>query len=156
MKEVSVAEVKTLREETGAPVMEVRRALMETGGNFKEAKEILKQKGLEKVEKRAERETAQGLIETYVHSGGNIGSMVHLACETDFVARTDEFKKLATEIAMQVAAMDPQNVEELLDQEYIRDPGKKISGLVAEVVAKTGENIQVKRISRFSLLDQLK
>jgi elongation factor Ts len=156
MKEVSAAEVKTLREETGAPVMEVRRALMETDGNVEEAKEILKQKGLEKVEKRAERETAQGLIETYVHAGGKIGSMIHLACETDFVARTDEFKKLATELAMQVAAMDPQNVEELLDQEYIREPGKKISNLVAEVIAKTGENIQVKRISRFSLSDQLK
>jgi elongation factor Ts len=156
MKEVSAAEVKTLREETGAPVMEVRRALMETDGNVEEAKEILKQKGVEKVEKRAERETAQGLIETYMHSGGKIGSIVHLACETDFVARTDEFKKLATELAMQVAAMDPQNVEELLDQEYIREPGKKISNLVAEVIAKTGENIQVKRISRFSLSDQLK
>lgn len=156
MKEVSAKEVKDLRDETGAPVMEIRRALMEADGNVEEAKEILKQKGLERAEKRTERETAQGLIETYAHSGGKIGSIVHLACETDFVARTDEFKKLATEVAMQVAAMDPQSVEELLEQEYIRDPGKKVGDLVAEVIAKTGENIQVKRISRFSLLDQLK
>ncbi|OGY23198.1 MAG: translation elongation factor Ts [Candidatus Woykebacteria bacterium RBG_13_40_15] len=153
---VTAAEVKNLREETGAPVMEIRRALMETDGNVKEAKEILKQKGLEKVEKRAERETAQGIIESYIHSDARVGAMVHLACETDFVARTDEFKTLARELAMQVAAMDPQSVEELLDQEYIRDSEKKITDLVAEVIAKTGENIQVKRISRFSLSDQLK
>ena len=108
-------------------------------------------KGLEKVAKRTVRETSQGLIESYIHSDARVGAMIHLACETDFVARTSEFKKLAKELAMQVAAMDPQSVEELLDQEYIRDPGKKISDLVAELAAKTGENTKVIRIARFSL-----
>jgi len=148
---VTAKQVKKLREETGAPVMEIRRALQEANGEESRAKEIIKEKGLEKVAKRTERETSQGLIESYIHSDARVGAMIHLACETDFVARTSEFKKLAKELAMQVAAMDPQSVEELLDQEYIRDPGKKISDLVAELAAKTGENTKVIRIARFSL-----
>ena len=131
--------------------MEIRRALLETNGDEERAKEILKEKGLEKAAKRSEREAAQGLIEAYVHGGGRVGAMVHVACETDFVARTDEFKNLAHELAMQVASMNPESVEELLEQEYIRDPAKKIQDLVTEVAAKTGENIQIQRIARFSL-----
>ena len=151
MTDISAAQVKKLREETGAPVMEIRRALQEANGDESRAKEIIKEKGLEKVAKRTERETSQGLIESYIHSDARVGAMVHLACETDFVARTSEFKKLAKELAMQVAAMNSQTVEELLDQEYIRDPEKKVSDLVAEVAAKTGENVKVIRIARFSL-----
>ena len=149
--DITAEQVKKIREETGAPVMEIRRALMEANGDEVSAKEILKERGLEKAAERSERQTAQGLIETYVHPDARIGAMVHLACETDFVARTDEFKKLAHEIAMQVASMNPQSVEELLEQEYIRDPAKKISELVGEVVAKTGENVQIRRIARFAL-----
>ena len=149
--EITAENVKKLREETGAPVMEIRRALQEANGEESKAKEIIKEKGLEKVAKREERETSQGLIESYIHSDARVGAMVHLACETDFVARTSEFKKLAKELAMQVAAMDPQSVEELLDQEYIRDPEKKVRDLVAELAAKTGENTKVIRIARFSL-----
>lgn len=145
--------VKKLRDETGAPVMEIRKALMYSNGDEKKAKEIIAERGLERAAKRSERVTKQGLIETYVHAGGKIGSMVHLGCETDFVARTDEFKELAKEIAMQVAAMNPKDVDEMLSQEYIRDPEKKIKDLVAEVAAKTGENVQVIRISRFALHD---
>ena len=148
---VSAEQVKKLREETGSPVMDIRRALEDTSGDAERAKEILKEKGLEVANKRAGRETAQGLIETYVHAGGKIGAMVHLSCETDFVARTGEFKTLAKELTMQVAAMDPENIEELLEQEYIRDPGRTVKELVNEVIAKTGENIQIKRLSRFSL-----
>lgn len=151
MSEISAEQVKKLRDETGAPVMEVRRALEESSGDEKEAKEILKTKGVERAAKRSERETGQGLIETYVHSGGKVGAMVHLACETDFVARTEEFKNLAKELAMQVAAMNPTDVDELIEQEYIREPGKKINDLVTEVVSKTGENIQISRIARFAL-----
>jgi elongation factor Ts len=151
--EITVEQVKKLRDETSAPVMEIRRALLDANGDEKKAKEILKEKGLEKATKRAERETAQGLIEAYVHGDGKIGAMVHVACETDFVARTDEFKNLAHEVAMQVASMNPQSVEELLEQEYIRDPGKKVRDLVVEVAAKTGENIQVKKIACLSLTE---
>ncbi|OGY21232.1 MAG: translation elongation factor Ts [Candidatus Woykebacteria bacterium GWB1_45_5] len=149
--EISTKQIKNLREETGAPVMEVRRALLESNGDEVSAKEILKEKGLEEAAKRAERQTAQGLVETYVHGDGKIGAMVHVACETDFVARTDEFKNLAHEIAMQVASMNPHSVEELLEQEYIRDSERKVKELVSEVAAKTGENIKVQRIARFEL-----
>ncbi|HEY4695103.1 MAG TPA: translation elongation factor Ts [Candidatus Nanoarchaeia archaeon] len=151
MTEISAEEVKKLREETGAPVMDVRKALLEASGDHEKAKEILKAKGEASVAKRAERETVQGVIETYIHAGGKVGSMVYLACETDFVAKTDEFKTLAKELSMQVAAMNPTSVDELLQQEYIRDQGKIVKQLVTEVIAKTGENIRVMRIARFSL-----
>lgn len=153
MSEISAELVKKLREETGAGVMDVRRALLETDGNEAKAKEILKLKGEAAVAKRSERETAQGVIETYVHAGGKVGAMVFLACETDFVAKTDEFKNLAKELAMQVAAMNPTNVDELIDQDYIREPGKTIKQLITEVVGRTGENVVVKKIARFSLGD---
>ncbi len=151
MSKISAKEIKNLREETGAGVMDVRRALADAKGDTEEAKKILKEKGLEKAAQKEERATAQGLVETYVHSEGRIGAMVLLACETDFVARTSDFKKLAKELAMQVAAMNPQTTAELLKQEYIRDPEKTIRELIAEVVAKTGENIQARKISRFAL-----
>ena len=151
--DITSEQVKKLRAETGAPVMEVRRALMESNGDPVSAKEILQERGLEKAAKRAERATAQGLIEAYVHTDSRVGALVHLACETDFVTRTDEFKALAHEIVMQVASMNPQSVDELLEQEYIRDSAKKVRDLVAEVAAKTGENIQIKRIARFELGD---
>jgi elongation factor Ts len=154
MSEFTAKEIKKLREATGAGVMDIRSALTQSDGEIKKAKEILKGKGLEKAASKAERETRAGLIETYVHADGRIGAMVHLACETDFVARTSEFKKLAKELAMQVAAMDPADTKQLLKQEYIRDPEKNIKELIAEVVSKTGENIQVQKISRFSLSDE--
>src|SRR3990167_8880443 len=151
--QISAEQVKKLREETGALVMDARKALLEADGDFEKAKEHLKAFGAAAVGKRAERETSQGVIETYIHGGGKVGSMVHLACETDFVAKTDEFKTLAKEIAMQVAAMNPADVDELAKQEYIRKPGKKIKDLVNEVISKTGENVQIKKFSRYSLND---
>ncbi len=153
MTDISAELVKKIREETGAGVMDVRRALLETSGDETKAKEILKSKGEAAVAKRSERETGQGVIETYVHSGGKVGAMVYLACETDFVAKTEEFKNLAKELAMQVAAMNPTSTDELIEQDYIREPGKTIKQLITEVVARTGENIQVKKIARFSLGD---
>ncbi len=153
MTEISAEQVKKIREETGAGVMDIRRALQETSGDEKAAKDLLKEKGEAAVAKRSERETGQGLIETYVHSGGKVASMVHLACETDFVAKTDEFKNLARELAMQVAAMNPETVDELIAQDYIREPGKTVKQLLTEVISKTGENVQIKKIARFSLGD---
>ena len=149
--DITAEQVKKIREETRAPVMEIRRALLEANGDEEGAKEILKERGLEKAAERAERETAQGLIEAYVHPDARVGSLIHVACETDFVARTDEFKNLAHELAMQVTSMNPKTVEELLEQEYIRDPSRQVKDLVTEVAAKTGENVQVKQIARFAL-----
>jgi len=148
---VSVSDIKKLREKTGAGIADCRLALEEAIGDFKKAVEILKDKGIEKAAKKSQREVKAGLVETYVHLGGKVGSMVEIACETDFVARTDEFKSLSHEVAMQVAAMNPKNVDELLRQEYIRDTSKKIGDLVKETIAKLGENIIVRRFSRFKL-----
>ena len=143
--------LKKLREETAASVADVKKALEEAEGDYEKAKDVLKKRGAEIAEKKAARETTQGVVESYVHGNGKIGVLVKLACETDFVARTDEFKNLAHEIAMQVSAMDPKDVKSLLDQEYIRDPKVKIADLIKEVVGKTGENIKVSEFSRIEL-----
>ena len=150
---VSVQEIKKLRQKTGAGIADVRRALEEAKGNFKKAEELLKSWGAEIAVKKADRATGQGLVETYIHAGGKVGVMVEINCETDFVAKTDKFKNLAHEVAMQIAAMDPKDVEELSKQEYIRDSSKTIDDLVKEVIAKVGENIVIKRFIRFELGD---
>ena len=106
---------------------------------------------LEKAEKKSDRETSQGLIESYIHQNGKVGAMVEVLCETDFVARTDEFKKLSHDIAMQIAAMAPIDVDSLLKQEYIKDGSKTIHDLIKETIAKIGENITIKRFSRLEL-----
>ena len=163
---VSIDAIKTLREKTGAGIIDSKKALEQTNGDIVAAEKILKEKGLSDASKRATRKTQMGVVESYIHGGGRIGSMVELGCETDFVARTDEFKNLAHDIAMQVAALKPQfiavedvpsgfqgNVEEvvLLKQPFIRDQGKTIQDLVTELISKTGENIKVRRIARFEL-----
>ena len=157
-------QIKELREKTGAGIMECKRALDE-GGSMPEAEKLLKQWGLATAEKKAGREAGQGVIDSYVHAG-RIGAMIELNCETDFVARTDDFKTLAREIAMQVAATNPRRISAqevdktsaegdgdvpLLDQPYIRDPGKSVQDLVNETIAKLRENIVIRRIARFEL-----
>ncbi|HET6477607.1 MAG TPA: translation elongation factor Ts [Dehalococcoidales bacterium] len=164
--EVSRELIKELRNQCGAGVMECRNALLEVEGDVEKALQVLKESGLLKAEKKADRVTTQGLIEAYIHAGGRIGSLVEVNCETDFVARTDEFKELAHELAMQVAALAPQYISEkdvpegadiepqaacLLQQPYIRDPGKTVRDVIVEVIAKVGENIRVTRFSRFEL-----
>lgn len=144
-------DVQRLRSETGAGVMECKRALDETGGDFERAKALIKERGLAKVQKKSDRDAKEGVIESYVHSGNRIGALVELSSETDFVARNQEFKDLAREIAMQVAAMDPKNVEELLGQAYIRDASKTVGELVTTLAASTGENVRVRRFKRFQL-----
>lgn len=148
---ISLDQIKTLRAKTKAGVMDCRKALEENEGDPKKAEEWLRKKGISRAAKRAERETAEGLIEAYTHAGGRIVGVVELLCETDFVARTDDFKQLAHELAMQVAAMKPKDVKELLDQEYIREPQKKIASLVKETVGRLGENIKVGRVARWEL-----
>ena len=164
---IPTSRVKELRDQSGAGVMACRNALLEAEGDTEKAHQILKEKGILKAQKKAERATTQGVIEAYIHTGGRIGAMVEVNCETDFVARTDEFKELAHNLAMQVAAMPPQFIstdevsEEntdielqaacLLLQPYIKDPDKTVQDIIVETIAKVGENIKVTRFARFEL-----
>lgn len=148
---VKVEDIKKLREKTGAGIADSRKALEESGGDFKKAEELVKSWGIEKAASKSDRAVGAGLVETYIHGAGKIGAMVEVNCETDFVAKTDEFKNLAKEIVMQVSAMDPANVKSLLAQDYIRDSSKNIEQLIKETIAKVGENIQIKRFERFEL-----
>jgi elongation factor Ts len=134
-----INDIKKLREETGAGVLEVKQALEKNNGDMDAARSELMSKVSAKAAKKADRTTKDGLVSSYIHHGGSIGSLVYLACETDFVAKTDEFKKLSTEIAMQVCTDEYESVEQLLESEYIKDPAKKIKELIEEVIAKVGE-----------------
>ena len=160
--------VKELRDRSGAGVMDAKRALDEAGGDMERAAALLRERGLAAAAKRAERETSQGVVDTYIHAGGRIGALVEVNCETDFVANTDEFRALVHEVAMQVAAMNPAVVapadrvgrpelegadEEvaLLSQPWVKDGSKTVGELVQDAVARTGENIRVRRFARFEL-----
>jgi elongation factor Ts len=148
--EVTAEMVQTLREATGAGVMDCRKALLEARGDFDVAKKIIQEKGLSKMEKRAGRETGAGLVHSYVH-GGRIGVLVEVRAETDFVVRSEPFQELAHEIAMQIAAVAPADVPALLAQPYIKDESRTVKDLVTEVVAKVGENISVTQFSRIEV-----
>ena len=143
--------LKQIRDETQASIADCRKALEESNDDYKKALEWLKKRGIEKAEKKADRETSQGLVESYIHQNGKVGALVEVLCETDFVARTDEFKNLCHEVSMQVAAMNPKNVASLLKQDYIRDGSLTIDGLVKSVIGKLGENIVVKSFSRIEI-----
>lgn len=147
---ISIDDLKTLREESGAGIADVRSALEEAGGDLPKAREIIKKRGFDKASLKSEREVKSGLVEVYSH-GGKVGVLVELLCETDFVAKTEDFRNLAHELALQVASMRPASTAELLDQEYIRDNSQKISDLIKNVIAKLGENIQVGRFERIAL-----
>lgn len=146
-----INKVKKLREELGLGIMEIKAALEEAGGDEIKAKEILKQQGFKKAEKRAGRETHQGLVATYTHTNGKIGVMVELLCETDFVAKNEEFGAVAKDLCLQVAAMEPKDTKDLLEQEFIKDATLKVADLVTALNAKFGENIKVGRIERFEI-----
>lgn len=147
---ISVDDIKKLREKTSAGVMDCRRALEETKGNVQKAEELLKKWGIEKSEKKADRETKSGIIDSYVHVG-RVGVLLELLCETDFVARTDDFKNLSHELCLQIASMNPKDVKKLLLQEYIRDPKTKIEDLVKQTIGKLGENMHIARFTRYEL-----
>jgi elongation factor Ts len=174
---MSASLVKELRDRTGAGIMECKRALEEAGGDLVKAAEILRQQGIAKAEKKVGRVARQGLVDAYIHAGGRIGAMIEINCETDFVARTQDFRDLAHDIALQVAAMDARYVSAnevpaealeagiveygdekrfleatvLLEQPFIKDPRRSIDQLVRDAIAKLGENIVVRRFSRFEL-----
>lgn len=143
--------LKKLREETQAGIADIKEALTISKGNEKLAKEILHKKGLDKATKKFNRETSSGVVESYVHSNKTSGAMVVLLCESDFVARNQEFQKLAHEISMQVTAMDPKNVKSLLLMSWIKDEKITIGDLVKSHIAKFGENIKIKEIKRCSI-----
>lgn len=192
----NVSLVKELRERTGAGIVDCQKALTETGGNLEKAITFLREKGLAAAAKRSGRAAAQGTVGSYIHGAGKIGVLVEVNCETDFVARTDEFQRLVKDVAMQVAAANPRYVRRdevsdaekekeraiyrtqteqsgkpaavierivegklekffseacLMEQPFIRDPSKTIEQLVKESVAKTGENILVRRFARFQI-----
>ena len=164
--DVPAALVKELRERTGAGIMECKKALEEAAGDLERAMTVLQERGIAWAEKRMHRETAQGLVECYIHAGGRLGAMVEVNCETDFVARTDDFKRLARDLAMQVVASNPLSVSEedlptgaegdptelcLLRQPFIKDESRTVQEVVKEVIARTGENIRVRRFARFEL-----
>jgi elongation factor Ts len=144
-------QIKELREKTGAGVMDAKRALTESDGNMKKAEEWIAKKGLARAESKADRETAAGVVYAYVHHDKQSGALVELDCETDFVARTDDFVNLAKELAMQVTSMSPETVEEFIKQDYVRDPKKTIEEVIKGVSGKVGEKIELKRFSRFKV-----
>lgn len=174
---ISASQVKELRELTGAGIMESKRALEETNGNIEKAIDVLRQRGLAKADKKAGRVAAQGVVEPYIHSGGRIGAIVELNCETDFVARTEDFKTLAHDLAMQVAASRPRYLTEteipdadwvelekefgdrkraveavvFLNQPFIKNPRESVNDLVRAAIGKLGENIVVRRFARFEI-----
>lgn len=148
---ISLDQLKKLREETGAGVSDCRKALEDANGDFAKAKKLIMERGVEKAAKKADREAQQGIVESYVHAGGKVGVLVELRCETDFVARTDDFKTLAHELCLQVAAMNPKNVKDLLAGMYIRDTSVTIEVLIKQTIAKVGENITVARFTRMEL-----
>ncbi len=169
--------VKDLRERTGAGIMDCKRALQDAEGSLDKAADLLKQQGLAKAEKKSGRAASQGLVEVYVHAGGRIAAMVEINCETDFVARTPEFRQLARDVAMQVAAMSPKYIGEdevrdeawaalegehgdrkkaaeavvLLQQPFIKDPKNSIRDLIRAGIVKLGENVKVSRMARFEV-----
>lgn len=193
---ISADKVKALRERTGVGIMDCKSALTETDGDIDKAVELLRKMGVASAEKRAGRETDEGLVEAYIHAGSQLGVLVEINCETDFVAKTDDFKNFARDIAMQVAATGPrvvsredfpqgeidkeleiyktqannegkpENIIErfvqgklekfyqenaLMEQSYIKDPNKNIKELLAEVITKTGENINIRKFVRYQL-----
>ncbi len=163
---ISTEAIRELRERTGAGIMDVKRALEAADGNQDQAEKALREKGLTKAASKGDRNTTEGVVDSYIHGAGRIGSLVELNCETDFVARTPEFAELAHNIAMQVAAMgaiyvaredmpaddnrDPVEVC-LLDQPFIKESSKSIGDLIMDARARVGENIKVSRITRFGL-----
>ena len=168
-KKVSLDAIKALREKTGASVSDVRNALESAGGNEAKAIEALKQHSAALAEKREGRATGQGRVESYIHHNGRLAALVEVNCETDFVARTEDFIQFCRHIALQVAAMNPrfirledvpagtmlsaeeQKEQALLEQAFIKDASRTIKDMLKELIGKTGENVVIRRFSRFSI-----
>lgn len=147
---MKASDVQKLREMTGAGVMESKKALEDAGGDFEKAVQLINERGLVKAEKKAGRATGAAILESYIHNN-RVGVLLELRCETDFVVHSDPFKELAHNLVMHIAAMNPENVEVLLKQPYIKDEKMTVDALIKGVIAKVGENIQVARFCRYEL-----
>lgn len=147
---MSAADIKKLREETGCGVMECKKALDDSKGDFERAKKLLADSAAAVAKKKAERATKNGLMEGYVHAG-KIGVLVEVACESDFVAKNPQFKEMVHKIAMQIVSMNPKSVSELLEQDYIIDGDLKVSDYINSIILQIKENIKVKRFVRFEV-----
>ncbi len=150
-KKIDLELVKRLRQESGAGIMACRQALIAAKGDYQKAQKILEKEGLKLAAKKQDRETRQGYVATYTHATGKIGVAVEILCETDFVARNAEFQHFAHEICLQIAAMNPKDKKELLQQEYVRHPEKTVEEFLKAQIAKFGENIRIGRFQRFEI-----
>lgn len=148
---VSADKVKQLRGKTGSSVMECKKALTEAHGDETKALKILQEKGRLTAMKKSERKAEEGIIEAYIHSNKKVGVLLKLKCETDFVAKNQEFRELAHELAMHIAGMGSENEEDILQEPFVKDPGITIKDLIDEKIAKLGENIQVGEFIRYEL-----
>ena len=163
---ISPTHVKELRELTGAGMLDCKKALEDAKGDLERAKEILRKKGIDVAARKAERATAEGLVHAYIHHNSRLGVLIEVNCESDFVARTDDFRALVQQLAIQIAGADPVYVSKdempagskedpkaavLLLQPLLQDESKTVQELVNDTIAKTGENIRVRRFARFQL-----
>lgn len=148
---LNLQKIKQLRSNTGVSIALCNKALTEAKDDLKKAEELLKKWGLELADKKQGRETDQGAVSTYIHHNKKVGAMVVLSCETDFVAKNQDFLSLAYNLAMQIASMKPKTVKELLEQKYIKDQAIKISDLLKSNITKLGENIQISKFTRFEI-----
>ncbi len=143
-------DIKKLRETTGAGVMECKKALEESAGDFDKAITVIHERGLVKAAKKGGRTTGAGLLESYVHNE-RVGVLLELRCETDFVARNSLFRELAHNLVMHIAAMNPKDIEELLDSTFVKDESLIIDALIKQAISKTGENIKIERFCRYEI-----
>lgn len=150
MTRIILNNIQKLRDLTGAGVMECKKALGKAKGDIEQAVRIIHERGLLKAEKKQARSTGAGLLESYIHNE-RIGVLLELRCETDFAAKSKDFRELAHNLAMQIAAMNPQSVDDLLKQMYIKDESLSAESLIKQVIAKVGENIKVERFCRYEL-----
>ncbi len=146
-----IKKLKTLREQTGVSFSLCKKALEETDNDMEKSKKLLSKWGADKVKDKESRKTNAGAVFSYVHHNKKVATLVELLCETDFVSGNKEFQNLGQELAMQVASLKAEDVKELMDQEYVRDPSRKISDLIKEAVLKFGENIKINRIIRWEI-----
>lgn len=151
MASITAEQIKILREKTGAGISDVKKALEESGGNLAQAQERLERKLGSAAMKKAGREIKAGLVEAYVHSNGRIGVLLEVGCETDFVAKNPQFKEFAHDLAMHIAAMDPENKTALLEQPFIKNESKSVGDLLNEAVGRFGENIKIGRFARYEI-----
>lgn len=148
---ITTEEIKSLREATGLSIMQCKKALEDAGGDRDKAIALLKEKGAEIAAKKGDRTLGSGSVVSYIHSGGTVGTMIELLCETDFVAKNPEFKAVAYDIAMHIAAMNPADAGELLDQPFIKNPSQKVGDLINGAVQKFGERTEIGRFVRYAL-----